>query len=102
MSHHPSLITIIITHLSSPLAVQAGRWDERAADRKSTRVVLDIIRNTGGDDGLTKEQIINFAVERHVARSTAYEAVNTLVKRAVVYNTGTDKRRVYVAESGDA
>ena len=41
-------------------------------------------------------------MERHVARSTAYEAVNTLVKRAVVYNTGTDKRRVYVAESGDA
>jgi hypothetical protein len=87
---------------STLVAVQAGRLDERTADRRSTRVVLEIIRNIGGDEGLTKKQIVDFAVERHVARSTAYEAVNALVKRAVVYNRGTDKRRVYVAESGDA
>ena len=55
-------LACLITHLSSPFTVQAGRLDERAADRKSTRVVLDIIRNIGGDDGLTKEQIVAPAV----------------------------------------
>ena len=45
MSHHPSLITT---------AVQAGRLDEPAADRQSTRVIRDIIRNIGAGKDLTK------------------------------------------------
>ena len=65
------------------------------------KVVLDIIRTTGGEEGLSRTQIAAFAGERGVARSTAYEAVKALAERGTIYNTGTDKRHVYVAEGND-
>ena len=36
-----------------------------------------------------------------MGRSTAYEAVNALMIRGVVYDTGTGKRHVYAAEGRD-
>lgn len=81
---------------STLVAVQNGVWTDDIADRRSTATVLDVIRTTGGDEGLTRAQIAEVAGERNVGRSTAYEAVNVLVNAAAIRNIGTPKRARYV------
>jgi hypothetical protein len=85
---------------STLVAVQMSHLDELAGDRRSTRTVLDIVRKTAGDDGLTRAQIATFAEEHKLGRSTVYEAVNVLVNVAALRNVGTLKRARFVA-NGD-
>ena len=81
---------------STLVLVQNGDLDDLAADRRSTRVVLDIVRTSAGDEGLTRAQIAAFAEEQNLSRSSAYEAVATLIKAAGLRNIGTERRARYV------
>jgi hypothetical protein len=85
---------------STLVAVQMGHLDTLAGDRRSTRAVLDIVRNTAGSEGLTRAQIATFAEEQKLGRSTVYEAVNVLVNVAALRNIGTLKRARFVV-NGD-
>ena len=81
---------------STLVAVQIGHLDELAGDRRSSRVVLDIVRTLAGDDGLTTPQIAGFAEEHSLSRSSVYAAVKTLVNAAALRNIGTAARARYV------
>lgn len=85
---------------STLVNVQIGPLDFLATGRRSTEGVLDIVRKTGGTEGLTRTQIAAFAEEHQLSRSSAYEAVKVLVSRGVLRNIGTEKRGRYVV-TGD-
>ena len=91
------------------MATEPGRREPDASPRAAARRRCALVQVVRPDRIVAvsrrsdaRKQIIGFACERHMGRSTVYEAVNALIKRALVHTTGTDKRRVYVAESGDA
>ena len=90
-----------IKERSTLVAVQGSDQDKLSANPNSMKVVLDVIRTTGGDEGLSRTQIAAFALERGVCRTSAYEAVKALAERGTIYHTGTHKRRIYVAEGSD-
>lgn len=81
---------------STLVVVQTGTWTDQDQDRRSTRTILDIIGTTGGAEGLSRSQIVAFAEERNIGRSTAYQAVNTLTRSAEIRNVGTSARPRYV------
>ncbi len=81
---------------STLVAVQTGHLDDLAGDRPSDRTVLDIIRISAGQDGLTTPVIVGLAEERNVARATTYQAVKALVARGALRDIGSDKRARYV------
>jgi Fe2+ or Zn2+ uptake regulation protein len=76
--------------------VQTSHLDDLAGDRPSDRTVLDIVRTSAGEDGLTAATIVQLAEERNVKRSTVYQAVKSLVARGVLRNIGSDKRARYI------
>jgi hypothetical protein len=84
------------TRRSTLVAVQIGVWTDAVDDRRSTREVLDVVRTSGGQEGLTRAQVAAFAEERNLSRSAAYEAVNALLKSGALRNVGTVKRGRYV------
>ena len=81
---------------STLVVVQNGGWTTDLEETRSGRVVLDIVRTLGGDEGLTRPQIVAFAEEQNLSRSSAYTAVGTLVRAAAIRNIGTEKRPRYV------
>jgi hypothetical protein len=81
---------------STLVIVQMGPLDFRADDRRSTQAILDIVRTSGGIEGLTRPQMVELAEEQNVSRSSVYAAVNALVERAVLRNIGSEKRPRYV------
>ena len=81
---------------STLVAVQNGVWTEGELDRRSTRTVLDVIRTTAGDEGLTRAQIVQLSEDRGLSRSAVYEAVKSLAASAVLRNVGTANRARYV------
>jgi len=81
---------------STLVAVQNGVWKDDVDDRRSTRTVLDIVRKTAGDEGVTRAQIVQLCEEQSLSKSSAYEAVKALVAQAVLRNVGTPNRARYV------
>jgi len=81
---------------STLVAVQNGVWTDDVDDRRSTRTVLDVVRTTAGDEGLTRAQIVQLCEDRGLSRSSVYEAVKTLTAQALVRNVGTQNRARYV------
>lgn len=58
--------------------------------------VRELCEKSCGLEGLTRTQIVDLAVEAGIAKSSAYRAVNTLVKHGQLRNVGTEKRVRYV------
>jgi hypothetical protein len=81
---------------STLVAVQNGVWTDDIDDRRSTRTVLDVIRTTAGDEGLTRAQIVQLCEEQNLSRSSVYEAVKVLVNTAAIRSVGTQNRPRYV------
>jgi hypothetical protein len=81
---------------STLVAVQTSHLDDLAGDRPSDRTVLDVIRTSAGEDGLTVPVIVGLAEARGVARATVYQAVKSLHGRGVLRNIGSEKRARYV------
>ncbi len=67
-----------------------------ADEPASLRNVWDIAGTTCGDEGLTRAQLRDLAVEQGVSKSSAYRAVNTLIERQILRNIGTENRARYV------
>lgn len=78
------------------VAVQNGVWTDEVDDRRSTRTVLEVIRTTAGDEGLTRAQIVDLSAEHNLSRSSVYEAVKVPAQQTVVRNVGTVSRARYV------
>lgn len=66
----------------------------------SQRVVLEIIRNTAGPEGLSRSEIFKFAALQDVGQSTVYEAVKALVEAGYIENVGTLNRPRYAVAGG--
>jgi hypothetical protein len=81
---------------STLVAVQTSHLDDLAGDRPSDRAVLDIVRTSAGEDGLTTATIVQLSEERNVKRSTAYQAVKSLADKGALRNIGSEKRARYV------
>ncbi|NLV77776.1 MAG: AAA family ATPase [Rhodococcus sp.] len=80
----------------SLVVVRRDPSDNLSDDRPSTRAVLDILRTSAGHEGLSRAEIRDLAAEQGVSKSTAYEAVNALLKKGALRNVGTDRRMKYV------
>lgn len=81
---------------STLVAVQNGVWTSEVDDRRSTRTVLDIVRTSAGEEGLTRAQIVQLSEEHSLSRSSVYEAVKVLAETADLRNVGTANRARYV------
>jgi RecA-family ATPase len=80
----------------SLVVVRRDPSDNLSEDRPSTRAVLDILRTSAGQEGLSRAEIRDLAQEHGVSKSMAYEAVNALLKKGALRNVGTEKRAKYV------
>ncbi|MFI8661853.1 AAA family ATPase [Rhodococcus qingshengii] len=80
----------------SLVIVQRDPLDTSSEDRPSTRSVLDIIRTSAGQEGLSRAEIRELGAEQGISRSSSYSAVNALLKKGALRNVGTEKRAKYV------
>jgi hypothetical protein len=81
---------------STLVVVQNAVWTDDLEDRRSTKVVLDIIRTSAGLEGLTRPQLVDLAAEHNLSRSATYEAVTTLAMSVAIRNIGSEKRARWV------
>jgi hypothetical protein len=81
---------------STLVAVQGSPLDTGPEESGNNATVLDIARTSAGVDGLSKAQLVSLAVDLKVSRSGAYAAVESLVRKGLLRNVGTDTRPKYV------
>lgn len=81
---------------STLVSVQNGIGTNDLDERRSTRVVRDVIGTTAGDEGLTRAQIVQLCEEQKLSRTAVYEAVRVLTATAILRNVGTPHRARYV------
>jgi hypothetical protein len=81
----------------STLVLSRGGSGQTGQAVLAWQVLLDIIQTTAPVDGFSPTQIVAFAMEREIARSTAFGALKVLVDMGRIENIGTQKRAKYVA-----
>lgn len=106
VKHHYRLVPHTVSESLMPTAsedqrkslvvVQRNPLDNSSEDRPSTRAVLDILRTSAGQEGLSRAEIRDLSAEQGVSKSSAYSAVNALLNKGALRNIGTEKRAKYV------
>ena len=81
---------------STLVIVQNDLWTNEEDDSRSSGKVLDIIRTKAGAEGLSRAEVVRLCEDAQVGRSTAYGALNALVKEGAVRNVGSEARHKYV------
>jgi hypothetical protein len=74
------------------------RPDDRNSDENSApgrKNVVNLCRNSCGDEGLTRTQIVDLAIDNGVGKTRAYEIVNDLINEGHLRNMSTGKVRRY-------
>ena len=78
-----------------------GFWTD-ALLANSRQVVLDIVRTRAPREGLTGSEIVEFAKEHGLSRSTTYEALKELLEQGLLQDVGTKSKTRYVAAEQDS
>jgi hypothetical protein len=78
-----------------------GFWTDTLL-ANSRQVVLDIVRTKAPREGLTGSEIVEFAKEHGLSRSTTYEALKELLEQGRFQDVGTKSKTRYVATEQDS
>jgi AAA domain len=63
----------------------------------SRQVVLEIIRTKAPREGLSATEVVNFAEDEGISRSTTYEALKELLNDGLLLDVGSSRKTRYVA-----
>ncbi|GAA4880621.1 AAA family ATPase [Pseudonocardia benzenivorans] len=65
----------------------------------SRKKILELVRNSAPDEGLTNRKIVDLAIEAKIAESTAYECVKSLITAGALVNVSRTSTRRFVAST---